>query len=470
MAGIDTEQRIARRNLNFLSNDRESAQKNSEKFSVELRKNKRLEIWNKSRRKMFPNPEKPENFQEILEKILKIEPGQDNSLVLEALKKNFMEKDKEFVNEAHLGTLMNLLKGESEDNQVRILDFLINFTYVCVEFCSYLVKIGIFLVISEFFYKVEKEVCKNAIWLVTNLVNGSNELKAKMVCNGFLDGLVEMIKTQRLSEDTLTVVLWSFSAFGKYICRMDKQKLNELVLILATYTTDSNSDHSSFSTHALFNILNTNDSFISQLISSNTIPPMLQNLSLTPCRVLYFHLKLLGSLLSSYSSKPTDYLISQNLLPELFNCLSHPKEKIRSEAFFCFSNIAAGTLSQKSLLINQQMLTCCILSLQDSYSVSQEACQVLKNLAFDLTPTQCEQILSFGSLHELCPVLHHTVGFFPHTKKLFVFFEQILGKICEENLEQLKNSGFFLQLSELEYVKGCEISGRFKVFLDSWIN
>lgn len=470
MAGLDTEHRILLRNQNFLSSNQDSVQKTSEKFSIELRKQKRLETWNKSRRKTFPIPSNPENLQEILEKLLKTTPEQENGALLDSLKKNFKEQDKDLVNEVHLGALVSLLKSENEENQVRILDFLINFTYACVQFSEYLVKIGIFFVVSEFFYKVEKDVCKNAIWLVTNLVCGNSELKAKVVCNGFLDSLVEVVKTRRLKEESLTVALWSFSAFDGYVCRMDKERLDELVCILATYTTDTNQDYSSFSTHTLFNILNTSPSYITSIISSNTLPPMLEHLSQCPWRVLYFRLKLIGTLLSSNSSKPTDYLISSNLLPELFTCLSHTKEKIRSESFFCFSNIAAGTQSQKSLLVNQQMLSTCIQGLKDSYLVSQEAFQVLKNLAFDLTPSQCEQILSFGSLHQLCSVLSETVSVYPHTKKLFVFLEQILGKVCEENLEQLKHSGFFLQIIELEYLKNCEISGRFKVFLDNWIN
>ena len=470
MAGIDTEQRIAQRNKNFLTQEKESHQKTSEKFSIELRKNKRMEAWNKCRRKNFLNAGKIENFQEILEKVLNLKPGEGSESVLESLKHSFKEPEKKLVNENHLGVLVNALKCESEENQNRILDFLINFTFSCAELNEYLVKIGIYQVVSGFFILVEREICKNAVWLVTNLVNLSKDLKARVLNRGFLASLLEMLKIQRLPTESLEIVLWSFSTFGEYVCRLNGENLEELISILTTYTVHSNPELSYFSTHTLFNIISAKEKHLGQVLTLNISQPLIQNLSETPYKVKYMRLKLLGLILSNNSDTYTDTLLSQNLLPQLFNCLSNEHEKIRTESFFCFSNIAAGTLQQRSNLINKPMLNTCISYLTDQLSVSQEACEVLRILSFNQTPAHYEQILNDGVLHYLIETLNQTLNIYPHTRRLFAFIEQVLINNPEENLQVLQSSGFFVQLAELETEKNCEFSLGFKRFLDNWTN
>ena len=468
MAGIDTEQRIALRNRNFLTREKDLLQKTSEKFSIELRKSKRMEAWNKCRRKDFLNGGRKEDFREVLEKVLKLKPGEANEYVLESLKVNFKETEKKLVNENHLGVLVNVLKVESEENQNRVMDFLINYTFYCAELNEHLVKLGIFQVVSEFFTMVEKEQCKNAVWLLTNIVNLNTDLKARIVSRGFLDSLLEMMKLQRLPKDSLEIILWSLSIFDEYTCRLPKPKLEELLSILTTYSVHTNPNYSSPSTHALFNIIRTKECYLEQLMACNITHTLIQGLSESPYKVLYMRLKLFGLILSSDSDAYTDDLISQNLLPQLYNCLSHNKEKIRTESFFCFSNIAAGTLQQRSTLVNKQMLNACIASLTDKLSVSQEACQVLKSLSFCLVPASYEQILNDGVLHYLVETLSQTLGFYSHTAGLLAFIEQVLIKQPEENLQVLQGSGFFDRLAELESGKNCEFSLGFKRFLDNF--
>lgn len=235
MAVPNVQQRLDIRNSQLFSQSFDSSKQSSEQFSVNLRKKKRLE---NSIQKRF----KPQISSESTLSRFELFHSSFNQLESSDLQDSALLKISEVLSSAgdvgltsdHLKAFLHLLqsKKESKSTQLVLTNILINLTFHHSEFNEDLVRGGVFSVLSPFLSMHRAELCRNAIWVLTNLMIETKALKARFVTTGLLECLLELIQIKTVPVSTVSTAMWALSSFAEQVLKLSEENLKILISIL----------------------------------------------------------------------------------------------------------------------------------------------------------------------------------------------------------------------------------------------
>ena len=447
MAVQGTEARLAQRNLHWTAQNQVTSLHSTQAFGIELRKKKRLESSMHKRLKPQSNPI-PQSFNEALDQVFaRLEITENKAKVFHQIDSILINSEdlQQEIRLHHVQALIDHLKNESQENQILITNILINLTFRSSQFNESMIRAGLFLTLSRFLSAHRSELCSNSLWVLTNMMQESESLRRRFLSSGLLDSLVELIKLPSVPGRTLSVALWSLSMFGRLVCTSKQNSF--LVSFLKGRLDWRNIEDCENSLNILFNLVNEQEDLIGGLLDSDTTSLIVQDLSSGPAT--YYRLHLISAILAAESTQFADLLIQAGLLKEVFSCLDHSCEKIMEQAYFCFSNLAAGNYAQKQGLINEQLVLRMARDLDHpSQVVCRDSAIFLRNLVLKVSEEDCSSILGFGVLQVVAEKLgrlkeHNSF------REVLQFLYHLTRGLGAKGLEQLRSSSFVEDFSDV---------------------
>ena len=406
-------------------------QRRREEFAVELRKSKRLQHLNKRRniaethhRTEFP-PElestypslKSSSFNEkfqTLYSILTTEcPSSDKLNALISLRLVMIQKDAPFRALINLGfapiVLGYLSPEHDEDFQKEsglIVCNLASGPHPCVET---LVRYGAIKQCLRVINPSKLEVTENAIWALGNISGESPEYTKEVNNKGVLNLLIELLKEWENSITTriARVSMWVVSNLVKNLYQIDKF-IDQLMSVIKSYMLKKDKELFVHCLWCLSSIAKGNDLVLQKLIDSKILERIIHMDKLSK-KALVPAIRTFGGVLSG-SEEKTQFLLNLKVLDFLQECLKDNLSKIRKEALWAVSNVAAGTVPQVQSLVEHPLVVLCVKSLLDSeVLVRREASFVLMNASIAGGDSSIKALVNLGVFDYLVEALKNTV-------------------------------------------------------------
>jgi uncharacterized protein YuzB (UPF0349 family) len=417
MAGCkDTMQRVLIRNENYLQGPVDIELKSHSKFAVELRKHKRSNTANEKRFK------KPERRPDISPIILEIWPDLHNyhisvqfSLLFEILNSNASTGMKlailEHINSCtsdlktnkhlvvitnqNLASIISLVNSDTQDVILAAIDSLINFTFCYEDIAEPLIKL---CCVEALLKKINTsyDITFSAIWCISNLAGSSQDIRRRLINYGILEYMVEFLKKPKHSEKMLCMVSWAIRNLCRPILTIDKELLSGLLDELKRLFRNPNIKTRTNSLMSLIFITETEE-YIPKFIATNTLSEVLSVMGSTSTKLSFYAIKLVGNVLSSVVTQNTQILLDLCIISKLSDHIYSYDTKIRKNVYFCFSNIAAGTDSQRQSLLDSYGFVKLMNGLLDKeFSVREEAWYLFYNFSVKSNRAQIKDMLYLG--------------------------------------------------------------------------
>ncbi|OMJ80948.1 hypothetical protein SteCoe_18713 [Stentor coeruleus] len=475
MAGVtDTSKRISLRNQSFMDTGPNTTTK-SNKFAVQLRKDKRMSLLTKKRQKFlspkdnsnghFPNelfdifpilsssPNITSTFITLFDFII---IPQDNNillLILKGINALLISENRDSIHfsltQEHINALITLMDNTDENFIEISIDIGTNLIWLSNSYAEIFVRMGCWQCIYRNTIAKAEKVRLSSLWLLANLSGSSQDLRKRLINYGSFDFLIEFLNLQNPSQKIVDAALWAMSNLSKNINTLDEDKFEALITLLKKYHRTQKKFTIKSSLLIIYNLIYKNDIFIKAFLKSGIIPEILPHTKSNDSKTIYYCLKIFNIIISSNDNNNTQVLMNLNIIEILRELIDHHNDYIREEVYFCFSNIVAGTETQRQVFIQDFSLTKSLKGFIDcKVEVQNETSHLFLNLSKLCTSDDVEMFYHMGILTRMSEEIknEHCDAFFNTILEAIYNF---LMKISERLMEKIYEENFFGPIEEM---------------------
>lgn len=475
MAGVtDTSKRISLRNQSFMDVGANTATK-SDKFAVQLRKDKRVSLLNKKRLKFFnqkdnsngpfPNelfrifptlsssPNITSTFAILFDLIIVPQDNDTLLMILKGINALLISENRDSIHfpltQAHINALVVQMDNASECFVEVSNDIGINLVNLDDSYADILVRMGCWQFINRNAQVGTEKVKISSLWLLANLAGTSQDIRKRLINYGSFDFLIELLHLQDPSQKIVETALWAMCNLSKIISTIDDDKFEKLTNLLKKYHRTQKKFIVKSSLLIIYNLISKNDSLIKPFLKSGLIPEILPYTKSNDSKTVYYCLKIFNVMISNNDNDNTQSLINLNIIEILRELIDHHNDHIREEAYFSFSNIVAGTESQRQAFIDDFALTKSLNGFLDyKPEIQNEASHLFLNLSKLCTSDNASKFYYMGILGKLSEELknEHCEVF---VNGILEAIYNFLMKISEILMEKLYEEDFFGPIEEM---------------------
>lgn len=473
MAGFtDTSKRIAIRNENFMDTG-SSASKVSNKFAVQLRKGKRMNLINKKR---YVSLEQNMNFPVDLFKtypalvhcqttsstfaslcniLLSRIQNQDNTLpqLLVGIQSLLISESHSLLHinlsQDHIKTFISLLSNSSEIISQMSYDIIINILYLQDIYSETFINLGCLKCIFHTAKTGSDNMKVCSLWLLANLAGSSQLLRTKLINYGCLDFLIQYAYMENLKASVMDTAFWALCNFSKDLKGLKDDFVDKIMFILKNYLKKQDKSLKNTVLLILYNLIYNDEGVIKNAMKTEILQYLVAYAQDGDDKSAYLSLKILANILSSDDSSNTDKLMDLNIIRVLSELMYHKNSKIRVEVYICLANIAAGTKPQRQTFLQDFALTKSPNGLTDSNAkVQEESSYLFYNLSHLCTTKETIELFHTGIILKVSKALKLNTSYvFINT--ILESLNNFLSKLPTDLIEKLNEEGFFNPIQEL---------------------
>ena len=272
------------------------------------------------------------------------------------------------------------------------------------------------------------------------MAGGTNDIRRRIVNYGVLEFFIQLLENKDFHDTTLSEYSRALRNLVSVKFTLSEESVEKLVKISKFLLEKNPRDIKLNSIIILSFIVENSDSYIKILMNNGVLEKIIKYLNSKDSKIVFLALKLVGRIFSSDDHNDTQLLLNFNIISELSAHIYDFDPRIRKEIYFCFSNLAAGTKSQRKELISSFVFIKMFNGLTDSeFSVKKEAGLVFYNLSGACESDEVLEIVSLGFFKKLSDVFKTET----EVQLLLVLlrvFENFLGKGGEKALEEAENT------------------------------
>jgi hypothetical protein len=351
--------------------------------------------------------------------------------------------------QVHINALIMQMDNDSECFVEISNDIGINLVNLDDSYADVLIRMGCWQCINRNAQFGTEKVKLSSLWLLANLAGTSQDVRKRLINYGSFDFLIELLHLQSPSQKIVEIVLWAMSNLSRIISTLDDDKFEKLTNLLKKYHRTQKKLIVKSCLLIIYNLISKNEIFIKPFLKSGIIPEILPYTKSSDSKTVYYCLKICNVMISNNDNDNTQSLINLNIIEILRELIDHHNDPIREEVYFSFSNIVAGTETQRQAFIQDFALTKCLNGFLDyNPEIQNEASHLFLNLAKLCTPEDVSKFYYMGILGKLSEELknEHCDSFVNGVLEAIYCF---LMKISEVLMEKLYEEDFFGPIEEM---------------------